>query len=558
VEIRLAAVAEPGPGLPVMLRPSLVLVLLAAAVAAGSAAAAPQAPVCTGTCFAAPAGSGALFLFSGHGWGHGVGMSQYGAYGYAQHGSTFQQILAHYYPGTTLEPAPVTTIRVLLADKKKILTLSSEVPFTVRDDTGRSVPVAAGTLKLTPALTVDGTKLTAPLRVLPGKGGPLTLSRAYRGRIDVDVIDGKLRALNVLPLEQYLYGVVPAEMPSTWAPEALKSQAVAARSYALATRQVGAPFDVYSDTRSQMYLGLASEMPATNAAVNATKRQVLFYKGTIATTYFSSTSGGRTESSQAWTGTALPYLVSVPDPYDAISPYHDWGPVPVTAATLAKALKVTGGITDATTTPDRNGRVAQLSFVTPFTPISVAATKLRAAIGLRSTWFTVSVLSLAPPAPNAPVVFGSPVTLGTTIRGLTGVTLEQKPAGGQWQSIGPVSSGAAGLTQRPALNTDYRLATPTVAAGAVRIKVAPAVTLSSFSSTQVTGSVQPLLPDAPVEVQQQNPDLTTWTTVAVATISADGTFSLPVQLTAGATYRVSVVPASGFAPGTTSPQVVVR
>ena len=166
--------------------------------------------------------------------------------------------------------------------------------------------------------------------MLPGKGGPLTLTRAYRGRIDVDVVDGKLRALNVLPLEQYLYGVVPAEMPSAWAPEALKSQAVAARSYALATRQVGAPFDVYSDTRSQMYLGIASETPATNAAVSATKRQVLFYKGTIATTFFSSTSGGKTESSQAWTGTALPYLVSVPDPYDDISPYHDWGPVPVT------------------------------------------------------------------------------------------------------------------------------------------------------------------------------------------------------------------------------------
>ena len=194
-------------------------------------------------------------------------MSQYGAYGYAQHGSTFQQILAHYYPGTTLGPAPVTTIRVLLADKKKALTIASEVPFTVRDGAGRSVPVDAGTLKLTPALTVAGTKLTAPLRVLPGKGGPLTLTRAYRGRIDVDVVDGRLRALNVLPLEQYLYGVVPAEMPSAWAPEALKSQAVAARSYALATRQVGAPFDVYSDTRSQMYLGIASETPATNAAV---------------------------------------------------------------------------------------------------------------------------------------------------------------------------------------------------------------------------------------------------------------------------------------------------
>jgi stage II sporulation protein D len=541
-----------------MLRASLLLAVLAAAVAAGSAVAAPSSPVCTGTCFAAPAGSGALFLFSGHGWGHGVGMSQYGAYGYAQHGATCQEILGHYYPGTTLGRAPMTTIRVLLAGKTKALTIASDVPFTVRDGAGRRVTVAPGKLKLTPALTISGTTLTPPLRVLPGKGGPLTLVRAYRGRIDVDVVDGRLRALNVLPLEQYLYGVVPSEMPSTWAPEALKSQAVAARSYALATRQVGAPFDVYPDTRSQMYLGVANESSTTNAAVDATRARVLFYKGTIATTYFSSTSGGKTESSQAWMGTALPYLVSVPDPYDDISPYHDWGPVAVTAATIAKALKLTGGITDATTTPDGNGRVAKLSFVTPFTPVSVAATELRAAIGLRSTWFTLSVLSLAPPAPNAPVVYGSPVTLGGTIRGATGVTLEQKPAGGQWQSIGPVASGALRLTQRPALNTDYRLATSTATAGAVRIKVAPAVTLTSFSSTLVTGTVQPLLPDAPVEVQQQNPDLTTWATVASAAVAADGTFSLPVQLTAGATYRVSVAPKTGFAPGTTSPQVVVR
>ena len=67
----------------------------------------------------APAGPNATFVITGHGWGHGVGMSQYGAYGYAQHGSTYQQILAHYYPGTTLAPASSVTFRVLLADKPK-------------------------------------------------------------------------------------------------------------------------------------------------------------------------------------------------------------------------------------------------------------------------------------------------------------------------------------------------------------------------------------------------------------------------------------------------------
>src|SRR5439155_1831047 len=171
-----------------------------------------------------------------------------------------------------------------------------------------------------------------------------------------------------------------------WAPEALKAQAVAARSYALATKKVGAPFDAYADTRSQMYLGTSNESPFTTAAVNATKGQVLQYGGKVATTFFYSTSGGQTESSQGWIGTALPYLVSVPDPYDDISPYHDWGPVPVTAQTIVKALKLGGPVTDATTTPDSSGRVAQLSFTTPLSPVGVQGTRLRAAIGLRSTW----------------------------------------------------------------------------------------------------------------------------------------------------------------------------
>jgi stage II sporulation protein D len=524
-----------------MVHRSLALVLIVAAAAAGSAAAARATSACTGpTCFAAPAGSGALFLFSGHGWGHGVGMSQYGAYGYAQHGSTYQQILAHYYPGTTLGPASVSTIRVLLADKKKTLKLSSEVAFTVRDAAGAKLTEPPRELQLAPALKLDGKTLVPPLRILPGRGGPLTLTRPYRGRIDVDVVDGRLRAVNVVGLEQYLDGVVPSEMPATWAPEALKAQAVAARSYALATRQVGAPFDVFSDTRSQMYLGLAHESASTTAAVNATRRQVVLYGGKVATTYFSSTSGGRTESSQGWTGTALPYLVSVPDPYDDISPYHDWGPVPVTAKTIVKALKMTGTLMDATTTPDASGRVAQLSFLTPFTPVAVPATRL------------------APPAPNTTVVYGSQVSLGGTVRGVTGVTLEQRPSGAQWQAVGPVAGGTVRLTQKPSLTTDYRLATPLDAAGSIRIRVSPSIKVTAFTSASVAGSVLPVLPGTPVAVQQQSPDLTSWTTVATGSVATDGSFTVAAQLARGGTYRVSVGPASGYAQGATAPQVVAR
>jgi stage II sporulation protein D len=540
-----------------MLRRSILVIASAATLAAGSATAAHAASVCTGTCFAAPAGSGALFVFSGHGWGHGVGMSQYGAYGYAQHGASFQQILAHYYPGTTLGPAPSTKFRVLLADRKKKVTLSSELPFTVKDGGGRTLALPAGPITFGTGLKLAGQSLTAPLTFLPGRGGALTLARAYRGQIQVDVVDGRLRAVNIVGLEQYLYGVVPAEMPSTWAPQALEAQAVAARSYALATRKIGAPYDAYSDTRSQMYLGLSNESPATTAAVTATQGQALFYGSTIATTFFYSTSGGQTESSLDWTGTALPYLVSVPDPYDDISPYHNWGPVPITARTISKALKLTGQITDATAVANAAGRVGKLNLVMPFAPVTVAAAALRSAIGLRSTWFTVGVMSLSAPVPTAPVAYGSPLTLLGTLRGVAGVTLEERPSGGTWQPVGAVAPGALKLTERPTIMTDYRLATGVAAAAFVRIRVSPVIQVTTFTTTQVAGSEQPPLPAAPVQVQQQNPD-GTWLTAAEGIVNADGTFSVPVTLTSGWTYRVSVGPATGYTAGTTPPQVVMH
>jgi stage II sporulation protein D len=549
-----------------MMRRTIAHVVVAAALAAGFATTATAASVCTGTCYSAPAGSGPLLVFTGHGWGHGVGMSQYGAYGYAQHGWSAQQILAHYYPGTTVGKAPVSRVRVLLADKAKTLKLSSDVPFSVRDGLGKTHTLAAGQLTFgaTLMLTADGQAtpqpLTPPLTFRPGAGAPLTLKLPYRGQIQVDVVDGKLRAIDVVGLEQYLYGVVPSEMPSTWSSEALKAQAVAARSYAMATRQVGAPYDVFSDTRSQMYLGLSHEDPATTAAVDATKGQVLMYGSTIATTFFSSTSGGVTESAADWMGTAVPYLVSVPDPFDTISPYHDWGPVPVTGKTLVSKLKLQGQITDVKTTRNAAGRVATVDLFAQTTDLPIAATTLRGALGLRSTWFNVGILSLALPSPSPPVVYGSTVSLGGFIRGVTGVSLEQRPSATPWQTVAPVTPAADGslrLTATPTITTDYRLATPTAAAGSVRIKVTPLVHITAVSATQVEGNEQPLLPDAPVQVQVQNPDLT-WALVAEGTVNADGTFVVPASLPAGSVYRVVVTPGRGYAPATTSPLTVVR
>ena len=151
-----------------------------------------------------------------------------------------------------------------------------------------------------------------------------------------------LEAINVLGLESYLYGVVPSEMRYIWATDALEAQAVVARSYALATRKQTGDFDVYGDVRSQAYGGIAAEHYETTAAVDKTQRQVLLYKGKVATTFFYSTSGGRTAAIQdAWPKSApVPYLVSVPDPYDALSPWHNWGPVLIDGAKLRTSLKL--------------------------------------------------------------------------------------------------------------------------------------------------------------------------------------------------------------------------
>jgi stage II sporulation protein D len=546
-----------------MMRCTIAHVVVVAALAAGLATSASAASVCTGSCFSAPAGSGPLLVFTGHGWGHGVGMSQYGAYGYAQHGWSAQQILAHYYPGTTVGKAPVSQVRVLLADKAKTLKLSSGAPFSVRDGLGKTHTLAAGVVGLGPTLmvAVDGQAtpqpLPPPLTFRAGAGSPLTLKLPYRGQIQVDVVDGKLRAINVVGLEQYLYGVVPSEMPPNWSAEALKAQAVAARSYAIATRQVGAPYDVFGDSRSQVYLGLSHEDPASTAAVDATKGQVLTYGGKIATTYFSSTSGGVTESAADWVGTAIPYLVSVPDPFDSISPYHDWGPVPVTGKKLVSALKLVAPITDVKTTHNASGRVSTIDLFAQATDLPIAGTKLRDALGLRSTWFDVGILSLAPPVPNVPVVYGSSVSLSGFVRGVAGVSFEARPSATPWQTVGavtPATDGSVRLTATPTINTDYRLATSADAAGAVHVKVMPLVQITSVAGGQVQGTELPALADAPVQVQLQNPDLT-WTVAAEGTVNADGTFAVPALLPTGGAYRVVVTPGRGYAPATTAPLV---
>jgi len=528
-------------------RRTLALVLV---VLAGPAAASARPPT-------------PLFVVSGHGWGHGVGMGQYGAYGYAKHGLGYRAILAHYYPGTTIGTAPVRRVRILLAQKKAKLTISSTADFTVTDATGETHDVVAGTttfdskLKLKVDAAAKAKALPGPLLFAPGTA-PLELGHPYRGQIQVTVAGTKLQAADVVGLEPYLQGVVPAEMPHTWAPEALKAQAVAARSYALSHLQAGS-FDLYPDTRSQVYRGVVAETPETNAAVQATAGQVVLFAGRVAKTFFFSTSGGRTMSAaDAW-GTPIPYLVSVPDPYDTLSPYHDWGPFAFTAAKLGKALHAQGPLLDVQTDANSSGRVAEVTAIGANGESTVTGAAVRKALGLRSTWFSVGVVSLSPPANASPVVYGGRAKLTGLARAVSSVGLESRPTTAKtWTSAGrlkPAADGTFTASVKPSPTTWYRLAVGTLRTAQVRIPVAPLVRFDlTQSKTSLGGVVRPVLPNALVEIQRlAGAD---WSTVASTRTDANGNFAASLRLHAGS-YRARVTPGHGFVPGTTKPLEVV-
>ena len=506
---------------------------------------------------AAPAGPS--FFVSGHGWGHGVGLAQYGAYGYALHGWTYDQIVAHYYPGTSLGDAPVRRVRVLLAGAAKSVTISSRSPFTVRDGSGKTHKLPAGKQQLGPGLKLKlaaSTKaLPAPLVFAPGET-PLALgSRSYRGSFRVT--GGKaVRVVDVVGLEQYLWGVVPSEMPDRWPAEALQAQAVVARTYGLGHLEHGGDFDLYADTRSQVYGGIAAESAPGRDAVNATAGQVVLYKGDLAQTFFFSSSGGRTANVQdVWGSKGLPYLVSVPDPYDTLSPYHNWGPLRYSAKLLGRRLHARGTLLDVRTNAAPSGRVRAVTIVGSKGIRTITGDAARRSLGLRSTWFTIGALTLD--APQRPLVYGSETKLTGYSRGIPRVTLQSRPYGGTWKPLAVLRSrgGRVTATLSPKVTTDYRISSGFVRSGIVRLAVAPAVGITPATDrTSVSGVVKPLLPDAPVQLQRQAG--TGWKTVATTTVTSYGAFTASLDLTPG-TYRARVLAGKGYAAGISPALTVV-
>ncbi len=329
----------------------------------------------------------ASFYLSGSGWGHGVGLSQYGARGQAEAGRTAAEILAHYYTGTTVAALP---------DSKDIRVQVQQAPTMVANTTVGQMRIrtSATDARLVPAgaqvsFSVVGGQVQARYATIDPAGatvnvdlvganvfvewdgtrtynptGPAALTTVtssggvYRhGFLEMGVLAGQVNAVNVLRLhDEYLYGI--GEMPSSWAPAALDAQAIIARGYALANMgalKSDCNCNVYDSVKSQHFTGWSKEnetVGTTNygtmwkAAVNRTsvgldQGKVVEYQGKLATTYYFSSSGGRTQNSEDVWVTAIPYLRSVPDPW-SLDPlnnptYAEWTRV-VSQSTMATAF----------------------------------------------------------------------------------------------------------------------------------------------------------------------------------------------------------------------------
>jgi stage II sporulation protein D len=352
---------------------------------------------------AAPATADAAVrhVIRGAGFGHGIGMSQYGAYGYALEGAKYPGILAHYYKGTRLSSAPSRPVRVLLQPVDPYIRVRGAVSvggrslkpgtmyvakrggggIVVTDSRGRRVGTFGSVIKF---------RSSDPMRLMgPAQNG--VNSGLYRGSIEVRVDrQGGVTSINELDMDSYIRGVVAGEMPSSWPLEALKVQAVAARTYALATEKTNEAFDQYADTRSQVYRGVTGESVRSDFAVRATAGRIVTYGGTPAVTYYFSTSGGHTENIEFSFVGALskPWLVGVTDPYDTQSPYHRWT-VRMSEAALDRALRAPGSfkrikVLERGVSP----RVVRAQVVGSRGTRTMSGPQIRSALGLRDTWFT--------------------------------------------------------------------------------------------------------------------------------------------------------------------------
>ena len=337
-----------------------------------------------------------VIRFVGTGWGHGLGMSQWGAKGRAERGMTASQIISAYYQGTALTSSPTesTQIRVLVDEDYRPPAADGSFPssnglpgnlfgrggpWAIEGVTGPLQPDTRLNLVSLPGghgiharlydpagnpmidFPFPGTLKIIPLSphtriqpfydftsAAPNTGGTLFYD-TYRGVVWIrQNSEGLLDTVNELNIEDYLRGVVPAEMPSHWPYEALKAQAMAARTYALNELNPFHPtHDLDDTTFSQAYEGSNIEHPVTNAAIDETRNTVITYGGKpIAAYYFSGGSGFTENVEDVMNSAPLPYLRGIADvdaggaPFDSQAPKREWATAEFPMRVLEDMLNV--------------------------------------------------------------------------------------------------------------------------------------------------------------------------------------------------------------------------
>jgi stage II sporulation protein D len=444
----------------------------------------------------ASAASKTTFTIRGAGFGHGVGMSQYGAMGYAQQGRNAGEILAHYYSGTALGTTdPNRVVRVqLVADTSSARISGARQAGSRKLDPAKTYVVKRRGLTQV-ALSSGGRRLatfTAPLQVA---GDVTTLGGvgSYRGVLSFapTLLKG-ISVINAVGLDAYLQGVVPAESPASWPAEALKAQAIAARTYAITTAK-SADFDHYADTRSQVYKGVGIETASTNQAVADTRGQIVTYNGQPVVTYFFSTSGGRTEAVENTTlGTEpKPWLQSVEDEFDGVSPRHRW----TIKLTVKSAAHKLGGLVQGSfkgvrvTKRGASPRIMTAEVVGSRGVTPTDGATLRARLGLFDTWAYFTAISAE--KEKTPAVEGDPsggatipprsfsfmhkrsagVLRGSVVGPRGRATLRvQVRRGATWANVGSVRTSRTGAYRwRAAAPGTYRVVVSGAAGAAVTL-----------------------------------------------------------------------------------------
>ena len=301
--------------------------------------------------------------------------------------------------------APGQSLRLRSGTRGVILERSSSTPGVPSGPLARDASRPAAQATVAPVLAGELPEVWVD-SAAPGGLVPLGAAQ-YRGRLRVVPMGDRLQAVNYIGLENYLPSVVGSEMPAQWPLAALRAQAIAARTYAMAQRRPGQLFDLQATVASQVYKGVGAETTSTRQAVAQTNGQVLLYRGRLIDAVFHSCSGGSTENSGEIWNRQLPYLTSVPD-FDQVSPVRNWSKS-FEPHELRRAFVEIDGVTAIEPlVTSTSGRIRQARVTGPGGQLVVSGAELRRRLGLRST--LVRFQPLAPPKPQAMALAVAPAS----------------------------------------------------------------------------------------------------------------------------------------------------